>query len=134
MGTRRGAGDARGSLGQTGSKHPVHFRLEEGVPEVEEAGGGRPPLAPQEVQAPLGTLAVELVAVHLGLCGDSPTLHGFRTREVATNVEGDVLCACHDGTPDLLPVDEGVPLVPEKVQQALKSSLLDNKEKDIIMV
>ena len=94
-----------------------------------QEGGG-----PQEVQAPLGTLAVELVAVHLELSGDSPTLHGFRTQEVATNVEGDVLGAREDGAPDLLPVDEGVALVPEKAQQALESSLLCNKEKDIIMV
>ena len=72
--------------------------------------------------------------MHLELSGDSPTLHGFRAREVATNVEGDVLGASEDGAPDLLPVDEGVPLVPEKVQQALESSLLGNKEKDIIMV
>jgi len=97
------------------------------VPDVEEAVGRRSPLLPQEVQAPHGAVAVELVAVHLELRGDSVALQILRAREVATKVEVDVLRPRENGTPDLLLVDEGVALVLEQVEQVLQALFLSDR-------
>ena len=113
-----------GCLRDASLEHGKDFGLVDGPLEVEEAGGGRSPLASEEVQGRLHALAVSLACVGAEVLALPVLPVGLAPWHVGPHVEGEDVAAGEAGQVELLLVAESVPLVPEEVQEAGEAGVI----------